>query len=105
MILFAWGSKREEVPAWDNAPLRTWRWTFQLGWPWVGFVQQLMSASDDGFRDGSGLAIVWATYRFRVGAAHMYYDGPNCALYLGFLHVFWTHRDCKKCWDLGHDEC
>ena len=101
MILFAFHEQPETRP---NMPCSAFRWTFQVG-AWTNPVVRGIFA---GFVHQHQLKGVWysshtttyevsLTTKFALGQEHIYYDGPHCMLDLGFLHIQWINRNCKRC--------
>lgn len=98
MILFSWRLTSETEPAWKGAPLRSWRWTFQINRSSLGFVKQVKFPDRDWYnivRFTIGLRRDW---RWRWRTEHVYHDGCNCCTNLGFLHILRQPDDCAKCW-------
>ena len=99
MILFALPPHTvETVPAWDGAPLRSWRWAVVADRWSVVLQEQVLFAdwSDANRYLGAYLCPVPARWHF--GFHHVYYDGPHHILWLGFFHLAWM-RDahCPTC--------
>ena len=84
-----------------------WRWV-AMRWRWVCEVFPVFPFSiefskqhnrnggpwEDGSGEYFGLSV---TKYFSLGPEHMYYDGPHCSFSIGWLHIFWSLGECKKC--------
>ena len=81
---------------------KAFRWTFQLGLSYVGFIYQ--HKSDNVWHDNHACNyLVSVTKHFHLGSSHIYYDGPHCSFSLGFVHFLWSGgiktNWCEKCYD------
>jgi hypothetical protein len=97
MILWTGRPTAETEPAWEGAPLRAWRWVFEVK-PWsLGFVEQYRQDDGEFGRRMVRYGIVYVSGSFRFGMDHDYYDGPHCQFSIGWLHVAWAPDWCRKC--------
>jgi hypothetical protein len=106
MILFKFKHREAEtlvgVAPLFNGSCQAFRWTFQLGLFYMGFIYQYKR--DDVWHDNHLLNyLVSVTKHFHLGIDHVYYDGPHCSFSLGWVHFLWsggirTHW-CEKCCD------
>jgi hypothetical protein len=106
MNLLTWGETTETKPAWQNAPLRAWRWALQtdganrpgLRWASVGIFREVRFLPGDEWSGGRcGYYAVCVKPHFEIGEDHDYYDGPHCSFSLGFVHFYWMPDWCLKC--------
>lgn len=100
MIL--WRFKEQPETRGESYPYSAFRWTLQIGWAFIGFVFQSKERNTGEWDDAGVNEIVARIWRrFAFGFTHTYWDGPNCQLSLGFLHLCWRGNpwtgDCKKC--------
>lgn len=104
MILWASRVTSEIEPAWKEAPLRAWRWVFEVDRWCIGLTEQVKfnhrePDSEWGNANCYYLASVSTNRaRWHVGFHHMYYDGPHHVLWLGPLSISWmSDRWCLTC--------
>ena len=101
-MIVLWKFKEIPEDRGDYMPNAAFRWTFQIGWAWAGFVWQCRSRKTEKWRNSTaGYYVVRLWRRLWFGVRHDYYDGPHCMLSLGWLRFEWTGdlRDqwCTKC--------
>lgn len=108
MILWAFKPHTTEtVPAWNTAPLRSWRWAIEAEVLFVGLSEQVRFGER---ADWSGaVRYFWAGVSRRVsswhvGMHHDYYDGPHHALWIGPIYLNWSLGWCDVCMPPGDDE-
>lgn len=78
--------------------LRSWRWVLEGDWTSLELRQEVKS--DDGvWHDSRSYYRVDLNKHFKVGRQHVWWDGPNCSVLLGFLQVSWSgwNDRCTKC--------
>ena len=107
MILFKFNEEKEDRG--ESMPCLAFRWTFQVGKWWMGFVHQHQHKSDLKWNDNhSALYEISLVKSFRFHTQHIYYDGPHCMLQLGWLRfdyggnpfTGWCYRCMpKQDWD------
>ena len=99
MILFALPPHTvETVPAWNGAPLRSWRWTIEAGLLYVGITDQVRFGEHREW--GSAVRYAWiglSRRNWHVGFHHTYYDGPHHALWIGPFYLNWAPHWCDVC--------
>jgi len=114
MNLFTWG-KQKETRVYDSGkpfPCDESRWALELTWFGIGIVHQYKYRDTQKWNSSHTTAYglcLWILNgkKFRdpwygvFGISHNYYDGPHCALNLGWLHIYWGGDPrtgwCKKC--------
>ncbi len=98
MILFALPPHTvETLPAWNGAPLRSWRWAVVADRWSVGVEEQIHTGE---WRSSHSLRYAYlgaAATHPASGFYHGYYDGPHHALWIGPLFVNWSPRWCEVC--------
>lgn len=98
MILFSWGLTSETEPAWKDAPLRSWRWTFQINRWAIGFFEQVKFPDRDWDDIRQFSICLRRDWRWRWRTEHTYYDGNHCTTNLGFVSICRDPIECQKCW-------
>lgn len=104
MILWTSRERAEEKIALPSVGRRAWRWVIETGvlrsgWS-IGLTEQVWFMDRVGNYDwdlGVRHASVGFTRKFKWGSDHIYYDGPHCARYFGFVRFHWSWNWCKKC--------
>ncbi len=89
----------ETVPAWNGAPLRSWRWAIDVGSCYAALVEQVRFGERD-WRSSHALRHYYlglARSNWHVGMNHAYYDGPLHALWIGPLYLNWSPERCDVC--------
>lgn len=100
MILFALPPHTvETLPAWNGAPLRSWRWAIVADRWSVGAEEQYRRGEADDWAQALNYVYVGAsrTRPEKSGLYHGYYDGPHHALWFGPLFVNWSPERCDVC--------
>lgn len=93
----------EEIePRIERLGKRRWTWYFECFADTIGFHRYVQFPDVDRSSKGDrGRLMDYYVIRFlskwRVGTQHIYYDGPHCSLYLGFIQLDWRNDRCKQC--------
>jgi hypothetical protein len=100
MILFKFKELSETRG--DNYPCSAFRWTFQIGFWYIGFVHQSKSKFSGSWNDShTRIYEICIINKFKIGMHHYYYDGPHCSFSLGWLRFCWGgnpfSETCIKC--------
>lgn len=103
MDLQLWPAHTEDEVVYESMGRRSWRWVLNIEAWSIAIERQLRNAYDSASRRrpiDTWLAISLRR-PFRWGIDHGYYDGPHCALHLGWLTIYWEGglitRRCAKC--------
>lgn len=75
-----------------------YRWAIECSISSIGLVKQYLDKS--GKYDSSHTEVyeISVNKYFKFGFDHIYYDGPHCLLYIGFIAIQYNGTKwCKKC--------
>ena len=82
-------------------PIRARRWRFKIRRWRVGFVHEVQWFDSETWHESSTFRYeIMLGPPFLLGLQHVYYDGPNCSLSLGWIHLCWCGippGHCRKC--------
>lgn len=100
MILLKFKETTEDEIQFEDIGRRSWRWVLDASISKSGMsfgLQEQIKFQDNNWCHGKRYLTANLTPYFTFGSSHNYYDGPNCAFSIGFLHFTWSLNDCKEC--------
>ena len=99
MLLWAFKSRPETRG--EHMPYLAFRWAVEANRWSVGFVWQCKERDTGQWFTADAFYYLISIERWRWASDHYYYDGPHCALRMGWLAVRWTGGIwsgwCEKC--------
>lgn len=98
MILWKFSAKPNKNKAGLKAGIIEHRWVLSCEPYSLELYSQLRRDGEDWDDYHGDYFCVNVTKFWHLGSSHAYYDGPNCALSLGFIQFNWRlFGQCKKC--------
>lgn len=95
MILWATKRTTEKVPAIPSMGIRSWRWVLDVSDIGIALDEQMHY--DNHWIRGNRYIMLSLDSNFKFGETHVYHDGPNCCINLGFLRLSYSLNSCDKC--------
>ena len=97
MILWSTKKTTEKVPAIPSMGLRSWRWVLDIGRSGLLVEEQFRTESDQRWGFGNRYVMLSLDSNFKFGEVHVYHNGPNCCINLGFLRLSYSLDHCEIC--------